>query len=224
MIPVSDNIITCPDLCWGLFWQRWEVVVAHCCSCICRYYQHYIITLVLVNMVAMILLLTTEHCCSGTLTHFCSLTVTHCCVYLERTRDTCIADWCSLGVVHHAARARGHGGVALLAGLGAALLLHHHGALLQHNTRATWRSHRIVSGVALHSCNVSRVTDLLRQRPVLALLLLYRGALLQHNIAFREYSFTPLATMYLVTLRLGEALVAGVVGELDEVTRPRAVR
>ena len=37
MIPVSDDIITCPDLCWGLFWQRWEVVVAHCCSCICRY-------------------------------------------------------------------------------------------------------------------------------------------------------------------------------------------
>ena len=96
---------------------------------------------------------------------------------------------CSLGVVHHAARARGHGGVALLAGLGAALLLHHHGALLQHNTRATWRSHRNVSGVALHSCNithVSRVTDLLRQRPVLALLLLYRGALLQHN-TFSEY-------------------------------------
>ena len=83
---------------------------------------------------------------------------------------------CSLGVVHHAARARGHGGVALLAGLGAALLLHHHGALLQHNTRGTWRHHH----------NVSRVTDLLRQCPVLALLLLYRGALLQHN-TFSEY-------------------------------------
>ena len=37
MFLVSDNIITCPYLCWGLFWQRWEVVVAHCCSCICRY-------------------------------------------------------------------------------------------------------------------------------------------------------------------------------------------
>ena len=37
MFIVSDNIITPPDLCWGLFWQRWEVVVAHCCSCICRY-------------------------------------------------------------------------------------------------------------------------------------------------------------------------------------------
>ena len=37
MLTVSDNIITPPDLCWGLFWQRWEVVVAHCCSCICRY-------------------------------------------------------------------------------------------------------------------------------------------------------------------------------------------
>ena len=37
MFIVSDNIITPPYLCWGLFWQRWEVVVAHCCSCICRY-------------------------------------------------------------------------------------------------------------------------------------------------------------------------------------------
>ena len=40
-----------------------------------------------------------------------------------------------------------------------------------------------------HSCNtthVARVTDLLRERPVLALLLLYRGALLQHN-TFSEY-------------------------------------
>ena len=135
--------------------------------------------------------LTTEHCCSGTLTHFCSLTVTHCCVYLERTRDTCPVMRCSLGVVHHPARARGHGGVALLAGLGAALLLHHHGALLQHNTRDTWRNHRNVSGVTLQCCYTThvaqsskqRVTDLLRQRPVLALLLLYRGALLQHNTA-----------------------------------------